>query len=353
VRRAGDVIPEVVGVVESLRPPGTEPVAADQCPVCGSDVIRAEGEAVARCSGGLSCAAQRKEALKHFASRRAMDIDGLGDKLIEQLVDRIWCTTRRTCTGSTSTTTPAWSAWARSPPEPARGAGSQPPNDPGALHLRARHPRGRRGHGRRWRTTSAILSGAAVEAAPADGEVLADWLAGLGHTRTLGADAARRASAERCADKDRGSCAAASPETIVRMAPAAVDRGRWTHRCRTHRRLLRPAAQSGKVIDKLLDPEIGGIHWPVAAARRVAEVESSAASLSGKTVVITGTLSRPRDAIKGDLEALGAKVTGSVSKKTDYLLAGSDAGSKLEKARALGVPVLDEDGLAALIHPSS
>jgi DNA ligase (NAD+) len=194
-----------------------------------------------------------------------------------------------------------------------------------------------------------LLSDASVEAdgGTAEGEGFADFLVGLG-LRGLGADAARRIS-ERFEDKD--ALIAAGPDSVVSGNRSRIEGVGPIVAAHIVAFFAQPHNRA--VIDKLLDPEIGGIHWPVAAARRVAEVESSAASLSGKTVVITGTLSRPRDAIKGDLEALGAKVTGSVSKKTDYLLAGSDAGSKLEKARALGVPVLDEDGLAALIHPSS
>jgi DNA ligase (NAD+) len=383
VRRAGDVIPEVLGVIESLRPADSAPPRLPtHCPVCGSEVIRAEGEAVARCSGGLICGAQRKEALKHFASRRAMDIDGLGDKLIEQLVDAdmvqdaadLYALSVDDLAGlermggksaqnlvealrrSRSTTLARfiYALGIREVGEATAAALARHFGDLQPLLDATMDDFIKRGiDGVGPKTAEALfevlLSDASVEAdgGTAEGEGFADFLVGLG-LRGLGADAARRIS-ERFEDKD--ALIAAGPDSVVSGNRSRIEGVGPIVAAHIVAFFAQPHNRA--VIDKLLDPEIGGIHWPVAAAQRVAEVESGSASLSGKTFVITGTLSRPRDAIKGDLEALGAKVTGSVSKKTDYLLAGSDAGSKLEKARALGVPVLDEDGLAALIHPSS
>lgn len=385
VRRAGDVIPEVVGVVESLRPPGTEPVALPaQCPVCGSDVIRAEGEAVARCSGGLSCGAQRKEALKHFASRRAMDIDGLGDKLIEQLVDEglvhdpadlyrlgvdDFAGLERMGDKSAGnlvealdrsrTTTLARFIYAlgiREVGEATAGALAAHFGDIEPLMAAREADFIRRGvDGVGPKTAESLFerllahtdeeppeaSSAEPAADPTGDRTFADWLAGLG-IRGLGQETAARI-AERYADK--ASLLDAGPEALAGGVRGVVDGVGPVVAAHIVAFFSQP--HNREVIDRLLDPDIGAIRWPGPAPSSAASGRA-AAPLLGKTIVITGTLSRPRDDIKQRLEALGAKVTGSVSRKTNYLLAGDEAGSKLDKAQALGVSVIDEQRLANL-----
>jgi len=372
VRRAGDVIPEVVAVVESLRPPGTVPVELPaHCPVCGSDVLRAEGEAIARCSGGLSCAAQRKEALKHFASRRAMDIDGLGDKLIEQLVDQDlvrdpadlyrlgvddYAGLERMGSKSAQNliealdrsrhTTLARFIYALGIREVGEATAQAL-----AAHFRDLdpllsagidtflvHEPGIEGVGEK--TADALLEwlDAHPDAEPGD-EPLADWLAGLG-VRGLRPAAAARISAR-------------WPDiTALRAATVAELQGGKRSLIEgvgpivaAHIVSFFAQAHNREVIDKLLDPDMGAITWQ---APEASSGDGGGQPLGGKTFVITGTLSRPRDLVKAKLEALGAKVTGSVSGKTDYVLAGSEAGSKLTKAESLGVAVLDEAALAEL-----
>jgi DNA ligase (NAD+) len=377
VRRAGDVIPEVVAVVESLRPEGTVPVELPKhCPVCGADVIRAEGEAVARCSGGLSCAAQRKEALKHFASRRAMDIDGLGDKLIEQLVDqnlvhdpadlyrlavteyagleRMGLKSAQNLIDALDRsrhTTLARFIYALGVREVGEATAAAL-----AAHFRDLGPLLEAGidtfivdepgiEGVGEKTAAALLEW--LDAHP-DSEPLetplADWLAGLGIRGLRGAAAAK--IAERWPDV----------ATLRRATVAEFQGGKRSliegvgPIVAAHIVGFFAQPHNREVIDKLLAPDIGGITWeaPVAGVGPDGFQDEGAAPLAGKTFVITGTLSRSRDEVKTRLEALGAKVTGSVSGKTDYLLAGSDAGSKLARAEALGVRVLDEAALAEL-----
>lgn len=291
VRRAGDVIPEVVGVVRSRRPENARrfhmPV---HCPVCGSDVVRLEGEADARCTGGLFCAAQRKEAIKHFASRRAMDIEGLGDKLVEQLVDRelvkdvadLYALDHATITGL------------------------ERMGDKSAENLIAaiQHSKST--------TLPRFLYALGIRDV---GEATAQTLAR--HFGTL--HALMAADEERLQQvPDIGPVVAGSIHAFF------------------------AEQHNGDVIRKL---QQAGVHWPevtVAAPEQL--------PLAGKTIVLTGTLAgMTRDEAKTRLEALGAKVAGSVSKKTDYVVAGEAAGSKLDKAVELGVPVLDEAGLSKLL----
>jgi DNA ligase (NAD+) len=375
VRRAGDVIPEVVSVVESLRPAGTEQVELPaQCPVCGSDVIRAEGEAVARCSGGLTCAAQRKEALKHFASRRAMDIDGLGDKLIEQLVEQglvhdpadlyalgvaDYAGLERMAQKSAQNLVEAldrsrrttlvrfiYALGIREVGEATAQALAAHFQDLGPLMAAdldtfiVDEP-GVDGVGEK--TATALLEWLEThpDASPGDAP-LADWLAGLGIRGLRPAAAAR--IAERWADLTSLRHAAVADflggkRSLVEGVGPIVAAHIVSFFNQTHNR---------EVIAKLLDPDLGGISWETTTAAAAATSADAGTPLAGKTFVITGTLSRPRDAVKAQLEALGAKVTGSVSGKTDYLLAGADAGSKRAKAASLGVSILDEDDLAAL-----
>jgi DNA ligase (NAD+) len=291
VRRAGDVIPEVVAVVAERRPEGARKVELPtHCPVCGSEVVRPEGEAVARCSGGLFCAAQRKEALKHFASRRAMDIEGLGDKLVDQLVDRelvhdpadLYALTLEQVAGLE------------------RMAEKSAQNLLNALEKS------------KDTTLPRFLFALGIREV---GEATAQALARqFGNLQAL--EAADEPALQ--ATPDVGPVVAASIAVFFRQP---------------HNR---------EVIDKLL---AAGVHWeegaPASAPQQL--------PLAGKTFVLTGALSRPRDEIKAELQALGAKVAGSVSKRTDYVVAGEAAGSKLDKARDLDIAVLDEDGLNALL----
>ncbi|MEJ2590726.1 MAG: NAD-dependent DNA ligase LigA [Candidatus Thiodiazotropha sp.] len=290
VRRAGDVIPEVVSVVLEQRPEGSHKVSLPAyCPVCGSDIDKPEGEAVARCSGGLFCPAQRREAIKHFASRKAMDIEGLGDKLVEQLVDQRLVDT---------------------------------PADIYSLSLAQLSGLDRMAE----KSAQNLLE--ALEKSKQT--TLPRFLYALG-IREVG-----EATAQSLA-RAFGSLEAIEQADEVRLqetpdvGPVVAE----------HIAAFFRQDHNREVIDAL---RAAGVHWP-----DVERVSEASQPLKGKTFVITGTLSRPRDEIKADLEALGAKVAGSVSKKTDYLVAGEAAGSKLTKAESLGVPVLDETGLQSLL----
>lgn len=293
VRRAGDVIPEVVSVILEKRPASSQSVdLPERCPVCDSEVVIAEGEAVARCSGGLFCPAQRKEAIKHFASRKAMDIEGLGDKLVEQLVELEMVGT---------------------------------PADLYSLTLEQLS-----GLERMAEKSAQNLLDALAKSKQTS---LNRFLYGLG-IREVG-EATAQALAQQfltlkaIEDADEESLQE-TPDVGPIVAAHIVSFFRQSH--------------NREVIDELLQ---AGIEWP-----EVAQVETTTSSLAGKTVVITGTLSRPRDEFKQILLAHGAKVTGSVSSKTDYLLAGEAAGSKLTKAEKLGVTVLDEAALEVLLSES-
>jgi DNA ligase (NAD+) len=295
VRRAGDVIPEVVSVVESRRPSGARrPELPAHCPVCGSDVIRLEGEAVARCSGGLVCAAQRKEHIKHFASRRAMDIDGLGDKIVEQLVER------------------------------------ELVKDPADLYSL---------------TTEQLISLERMGQKSAENlcgaiehsknTTLARFLYALG-IREVG-EATAQALAGAFGDLD--PLMEASEEQLLSVPDIGPVVAGHIHSFFRQEDNLR-------VIERLRSE---GVSWePVPVA------EQGAKPLEGQTFVLTGTLSTmTRNDAKARLQALGAKVAGSVSKNTDYVVAGEAAGSKLTKAQELGVDILDEDALAQLLNSHS
>ncbi len=291
VRRAGDVIPEVVAVVQDQRPADArEFVMPTECPVCGSEVVRPDGEAVARCTGGLVCAAQRKEALRHFASRRALDVDGLGEKLIDQLVARDLV---HSPADLFKLTLEQWTGLERMAVKSAE-------NLLAALETS------------KSTTLARFLYGLGI---PNVGESTAQTLAN--HFGSL--------EALMAADLD-GLQAVPDVGPIVAESILA-----FLHE--DHNR---------KVIDEL---KACGVHWT--------DLEPQATGddrLAGQTFVLTGTLaSLTRDEAKARLQALGGKVTGSVSKKTSYVIAGTEAGSKLAKAEELGVPVLDEDGLLALL----
>jgi len=291
VRRAGDVIPEVVRVVLDRRPPETQPfVMPEHCPVCGSGVIRPEGEAVARCIGGLYCRAQRQEAIRHFASRRALDIEGLGDKLVAQLVER---------------------DWVRNPAD--------------LYQLDVEKLAGLERMGAR----SAAKLADALERSKTT--TLARFLYALG-IREVG-EATALALAEHFGGLE---ALMAADEEALQQAPdvgpvvAAAMRAFFQE------------PHNQEVIARL---RAAGVHWTETAAKPVADQP-----LAGKTFVLTGGLDGlTRDQAADRLRALGAKVSGSVSKKTDYVVAGRDPGSKLDKARELGVAVLDEAGLLALL----
>jgi len=285
VRRAGDVIPEVVRVVPGSRKktlPEIQMLSA--CPVCGSQVEQLEGEAVARCSGGLYCQAQRAEAIKHFASRKAMDIDGLGDKLIEQLVE------------ADKIHTPAdlYSLSAEELASMERMAEKSAGNIISALEA-SKHP-----------PLSRFIYALGIREV---GESTAMNLA----NEFLTFDSVINADFDKLIEvQDIGPI----------VAQHIVNFFQQPHNL--------------EVIAKLLDAGI-----EVETVERDSSNESMA--FSGKTIVITGTLpNMSRDEAKEKLLKAGAKVTGSVSKKTDYLLAGDKAGSKMAKAEKLGVKVIDE-----------
>jgi DNA ligase (NAD+) len=292
VRRAGDVIPEVVGVLTERRPPGAVPVVMPEaCPVCGSQVVRAEGEAAARCSGGLYCPAQRKEAIRHFASRRAMDVEGLGEKLVDQLVDRGLVQTVADVYGLTAADLAALDRM----------------GEKSAENLVAAIDRGRE------TTLPRFLFALGVREV---GEATARTLAGYFGTLDAIAEA----------DED---ALQGAPDVGPIVARHVASFFRQPH--------------NREVIAAL---RAAGVHWPEGAPNRAA-----AAPLAGQTFVLTGTLSTlGREEAKARLLALGAKVTGSVSAKTRYVVVGADPGSKLERARDLGVETLYEEAFLALMR---
>ncbi|BCV60975.1 MAG: NAD-dependent DNA ligase LigA [Shewanella algae] len=293
IRRAGDVIPQVVAVVPEKRPEDAKEICfPTQCPVCGSQVERLEGEAVARCSGGLFCEAQRKEAIKHFASRKALDIDGMGDKIVEQLIDKELV---------------------------------ESPADLFSLTASALTMLERMG------LKSATNLVQAIEAAKQT--TLAKFLYALG-IREVGESTAANLARH---FKELDALKQASVEQLIEVEDVgAIVAQHVAHFFAQPHNL--------EVIDKLL---VAGVTWP--AIEAPSEDEQP---LKGQTWVLTGTLSQmSRTDAKAQLEALGAKVSGSVSKKTDCVVAGEAAGSKLTKANELGVKVLDEAGLLALLQP--
>ncbi|MBU1441672.1 MAG: NAD-dependent DNA ligase LigA [Gammaproteobacteria bacterium] len=296
VRRAGDVIPEVVGVLpeSSARPDdqrGPVFTMPRRCPVCGSDALREEGEVDYRCTGGLYCAAQRKEAILHFAARRALDIEGLGDRLVEQLVDagliRVLPDLYRL--GFTTL------------------AGLDRMADKSAKNLVA-----------------------ALEASKKT--TLARFLFGLG-IRHVGESTAKDLASH--FGRLDGIMNATEEELLeVHDVGPIVAKSLRTFFDQPHNR---------EVVEQL---RACGLNWPEGEpAARVPK------PLAGKTFVITGTLPNlSRDEAKERLEAAGAKVAGSVSKKTDYVVAGAEAGSKLDKAQQLGVAVIDEAGMLEILQ---
>ncbi|EOC1326749.1 NAD-dependent DNA ligase LigA [Cronobacter dublinensis] len=294
IRRAGDVIPQVVNVVLSERPEETRPVVFPaQCPVCGSDVERVEGEAVTRCTGGLICGAQRKEALKHFVSRRAMDVDGMGDKIIDQLVEKEYV---HTPADLFRLTAGKLTGLDRMGPKSAQ-------NVVNALE-KAKET-----------TFARFLYALGIREV---GEATAAGLAA--HFGTL--EVLINASIDDLQNV---------PDVGIVVA---------THVFNFFEE------ESNRAVIRDLTENVG-IHWPAPQVVKAEEIDSP---FAGKTVVLTGTLSQmSRDDAKARLAALGAKVSGSVSKKTDLLIAGEAAGSKLAKAQELGIEVIDEAEMLRLL----
>ncbi|MBI3533518.1 MAG: NAD-dependent DNA ligase LigA [Burkholderiales bacterium] len=295
VRRAGDVIPEVVAVLPEKRPPGAEIFTMPHtCPVCGSAAVREEGEADYRCTGGLFCSAQRKQAILHFAHRRAVEIEGLGDKLVDQLVD----------SGVVNTLPDLYRLGLTALANLERMADKSAQNIVEALE-------------KSKQTT------------------LPRFLFGLG-IRHVG-EATAKALARHFGKLD--AIMDASEEQLLQVADVGpvVAQSIRTFFEQPHNR---------EVVEQL---RACGVTWEEGEPAPV-EVQP----LAGKTFVLTGTLpTLSRDQAKDMLEAAGAKVAGSVSKKTDYVVAGAEAGSKLEKAQALGIAILDEAGLLALLESSA
>ena len=291
IRRAGDVIPQIIGVLHDRRPADARPIVfPETCPVCDSAIVRIEGEAVARCTGGLFCAAQRKEALKHFVSRKAMDIDGVGGKLIEQLVDRelihtpadlfkldLTTLTRLDRMGAKSAENALASLEKAKNTTLARfifALGIREVGEATALNL-ANH----------FKTLEALQNAdlEALQQVPDVGEVVANRILAFWH----------------------------EPHNVA-------------------------------VVNDLIAQ---GIHWDDVEVKEVGEN-----LFKGKTVVLTGTLTQMgRNEAKALLQEMGAKVSGSVSAKTDFVIAGDAAGSKLTKAQELGVAVLTEEEFLAQI----
>ena len=290
VRRAGDVIPEVVSVLSDRRPPHARAFSMPMtCPVCGSDVVREEGEIDHRCTGGLYCAAQRKQALLHFAGRRAMDVEGLGDKLVEQLVDG----------GLIRSLPDLYRLGVLKLAELDRMADKSAENLVDALEKSKTTTLGR------------FLFALGIRHV---GEATAKDLA-----RHLG-------SMDRIMDASEAELA-----QVPDVGPVVA--------ASIHRFFAQP--HNREVVEQL---RACGIRW------EEGEMQVASGPLVGKTVVLTGALpTLSRDEAKDLLEAAGAKVAGSVSKKTDFVVAGTDAGSKLTKAQELGITILDESGLLSLL----
>ncbi len=296
VRRAGDVIPEVVSVVLANRPKEIEDDSHQiqlptRCPVCNSEVVRVEGEAAARCTGGFTCRAQRQEALRHFAARRAMDIEGLGDKLVEQLVER----------NAVRSPADLYTLSVEQLSELERMG------EKSAANLVASIERSKQ------TTLPRLLFALGIpDVGEATALALAQHFGSLQKILGASADEVQKV-------QDIGPVVAAEVAAFF----ASAD----------HR----------KVIEQLQER---GVSWP--------DVEPQALAgqpLAGLTFVITGTLdSMSREEAQEALVALGAKVAGSVSKKTRFIVAGAEAGSKLKKAAELGIRVLDEKEFLAVLE---
>jgi len=291
IRRAGDVIPEIVRVIMEKRPRGLQPFRMpDTCPVCGSEVVRQEGEAVYRCNGGLFCRAQSIQSIIHFASRRALDIDGLGDKLVEQLVNNHLVDNVA---------------------------------DLYALKKEDLLQLERMGEKSAGNLINALEKSKIT--------TLARFIYALGIREVGEATALALATHIGSLDKIR-SADEATLQEIPDIGPVVA----------AHIVSFFHEAHNQEVIDRLT---ARGVHW---TDQNTSATESG--KLAGKSFVLTGTLSSmARDEARDRLQALGAKVTGSVSSKTDYVIAGAGPGSKLDKAEKLGVTVIGEDEFLKMI----
>ncbi|MGC3980165.1 MAG: NAD-dependent DNA ligase LigA [Steroidobacteraceae bacterium] len=302
VRRAGDVIPEVVSVVPEADPAAESSRGAPfdlfkklngKCPVCGSDIAREEGEADWRCTGGLYCSAQRKQAILHFAGRRAMDVEGLGDKLVDQLVDADHV---KTLADLYQLDVPTLTGLERMGEKSAQNLVD--------------------GLNKSKQTT------------------LARFLYALG-IRQVG-EATAKDLAKHFGSLDRIMAASVEELLQVNDVGPIVAQSIFVFFAQPHNR---------EVLQALRD---AGVQW---TEHEGVSADTAPKPFTGKTFVLTGTLpTLSRDEAKERIEAAGGKVSGSVSKKTHYVIAGSDAGSKLQKAQELGVPVLDEAALNQLLE---
>lgn len=302
VRRAGDVIPEVVGVQKESRSPHARPfIMPDHCPVCGSKAVRLPGEALTRCTGGLFCPAQRKQAILHFASRRAMNIQGLGDKLVEHLVDNAIIRT---------------------------------PADLYKLGIAALAALERMAEKSAGNIVNAIEKSKHT--------TLARFIYSLGIRNvgeTTAKDLARYfGSLDRLMEADMESLRQV-PDIGPVVAESIADFFAERHNL--------------EVIEQLRS---GGIQWKEDAGTQItggSDTRSEENKVAGKIFVLTGALPHlAREDARERIEARGGKVTGSVSKKTDYVVAGVDPGSKYDKAVELGISILDEEGLLQLLQDS-
>ncbi|HLV47978.1 MAG TPA: NAD-dependent DNA ligase LigA [Aliidiomarina sp.] len=293
IRRAGDVIPQVVGVVLAERPENTSAVVfPTTCPICDSAVERVEGEAVSRCTGGLFCGAQRKEAIKHFASRKALDVDGLGDKLVEVLVER---------------------EWVKHPADLFKLSAHQLVSLPRMGQKSAENLVNALARSRKTTLARFLYSLGIREVGEATAQSLANYFGNLA--------ALMAASEEQLQEVD-------DVGTIV--ATHVYNFFRESH--------------NQDVISKLTEGE-RAVHWD-----DVEQASADELDLAGHTYVLTGTLLQmTRDEAKAQLQARGAKVAGSVSGKTTGVFAGDNAGSKLTRAEQLGVPIHTEEELLKLL----
>jgi DNA ligase (NAD+) len=298
VRRAGDVIPEVVAVVKDRRKKGARRVRLPaKCPVCDSDISRPEGEAVARCSAGLYCSAQRKESIKHFVSRRALDIEGLGSKLIDQLVDDGIIETPAAIFDDSKVNVESLAGLDRMAEKSAQNIVTAIEKSRDVPFARFLYALGIR------------------EVGEATAENLAAAFGGL--------DMLEHASQ----DSD-------VLQKVPDIGPVVAEHIAAFFRQDHNKDVIRQLLDVGRL--RLQESE------PMASA--------SEQPLTGRTFVVTGTLSSmTRDAAKDRIRELGGKVTGSVSKKTDYLVYGESPGSKLDKAQKLNVELLDEAAFLSLL----